>query len=117
MEEKIKKGDVVCIYDKYKPIKETRIVETTVVSVGRKYITTEYDKHNKFNSESLYSDWGGYALFKGTKEECEAYLLKTIEAKKMCREIRDYFDLQSYRHNYDFDLINHVYNLIFKNKS
>ena len=114
MEEKIKKGDVVCIYDRHKPIKETTIVETTVVSAGRKYITTEYDRHNKFDSESLCSDWGGYALFKGTKEECKAYLLKTIEAKKMCREISDYFDRQSYRHNYDFDFINHVYNLIFK---
>ena len=110
MEEKIKKGDFVCIYDRHKPIKETTIVETTVVSAGKKYITTEYDKHNKFDSESLCSDWGGYALFKGTKEECETYLLKTIEAKKMCREISDYFD----RHSYDFDLIEHVHNLIFK---
>lgn len=110
MKKTIKKGDTVCVYYFHGNRKE--IHETEVISSGAKYITTSYDKNNKFDSESLYSDWGGYSLFKGTKEECETYLSKLEDAKTKCREISNYFDTRID----DFDLISQVYDLIINKK-
>lgn len=107
MEKKFKKGDIVCVYYFHPGRKE--IHETEVVSAGKKYITTKHDQSNKFDAESLYSDWGGYSLFKGTEEECETYISKLEDAKTKCREIRSYFDGRIE----DFDLVNKVYNLVF----
>lgn len=107
MEKKFKKGDIVCVYYSHGGRKE--IYETEIISAGKKYIKTKYDHHNNFDSESLYSDYGGYNLFKGTKEECEAYLSKLEDAKTKCREISHYFDSLID----DFDLVNKVYDLVF----
>lgn len=107
MENKIKKGDIVCVYYFHGDRKE--IHETEVISSGSKYITTSYDKTNKFDAESLCSDWGGYSLFKGTEEECEKYLSKLEDTGTKCREIRSYFE----RRIDDFDLVNKVYDLVF----
>lgn len=107
MEKKFKKGDIVCVYYFHGNRKE--IYETEVISSGTKYITTSYDRTNKFDAESLYSDCGGYSLFKGTEEECEKYLSKLEDARTKCREIRSYFE----RRIDDFDLVNKVYDLVF----
>lgn len=107
MEKKFKKGDIVCVYYFYGNRKE--IHETEVISSGAKYITTKYEQRNKFDVQSLCSDWGGYSLFKGTKEECEKYLSKLEEAKIKSREISRYFD----PFIDDFDLVNKVYDLVF----
>lgn len=107
MEKQIKKGDIVCVYYFHGGRKE--IHETEVISSGTKYITTKYEQRNKFDAQSLCSDWGGYSLFKGTEEECEAYLSKIEDAKAKCRKISHYFD--SFID--DFDLVNKVYDLVF----
>ena len=107
MEKKFKKGDIVCVYYFHGNRKE--IHETEVISAGKKYITTKYDQRNKFDAECLYSEFGGYSLFKGTEEECEKYLSKLADAKIKSREICHYFD--SFID--DFDLVNKVYDLVF----
>lgn len=107
MENKFKKGDIVFVYYFHGDKKE--IYETEVISSGTKYITTSYDRTNKFDAQILCSDWGGYSLFKGTEEECEKYLSKLEDAKTKSREISHYFD--SFID--DFDLINKVYDLVF----
>ena len=110
MEKRIKKGDIVCVYYFHGDRKE--IHETEVISSGAKYITTVYDRNNKFDAISLCSDWGGYSLFKGTEEECEKYLSKLEDAKIKSREISHYFDSLID----DFDLVNKVYDLVFNQK-
>jgi len=107
MEKKFKKGDIVCVYYAHGDKKE--IHETEVISSGTKYITTKYEQRNKFDAESLCSDWGGYSLFKGTKEECETYISKFEDAKTKCCEIRSYFEGRID----DFELVNKVYDLVF----
>lgn len=110
MDKKFKKGDTVCVYCRYR---QTREIHETIVTVsGRKYITTEYDPHNKFDVDSLCSEHGGYGLFKGTKEECEKYIAKMEKASQMRRRICSYFDMPQD----DFDLIEQVYNMIFPEK-
>lgn len=108
MEKKIKKGDIVCIYSFHTGSKK-EIHETEVISSGTKYITTSYDRTNKFDTELLRSEFCGYSLFKGTKEECEKYLSKLEDAKIKSREICHYFG--SFID--DFDLVNKVYDLVF----
>ena len=107
MVKQFKKGDIVCVYYFHGNRKE--IHETEVISSGTKYITTSYDRNNKFDVVSLCSDWGGYSLFKGTEEECEKYLSQLEDAKIKSREISNYFD--SFID--DFDLVNKVYDLVF----
>lgn len=107
MEKQFKKGDIVCVYYSHGDRKE--IHETEVISSGKKYITTKYDQRNKFDAERLNSEYGGYDLFKGTKEECEKYLSKLEDTKTKCREIRNYFD----PFIDDFDLVNKIYDLVF----
>jgi len=107
MEKKFKKGDIVCVYYFHGNRKE--INETEVISSGAKYITTKYDHRNKFDAVNLCSEFGGYSLFKGTKEECEKYLSKLEDAKIKSREISHYFD----QFIDDFDLVNKVYDLVF----
>jgi hypothetical protein len=107
MEKQFKKGDIVCVYYFHGNRKE--INETEVISSGKKYITTKYDQRNKFDAERFHSEYGGYDLFKGTKEECEKYLSKLEDAKIKSREISNYFDSVID----DFDLVNKVYDLVF----
>lgn len=107
MEKNFKKGDIVCVYYFHGNRKE--IYETEVISSGAKYITTKYDQRNKFDAKGFHSEYGGYDLFKGTKEECEKYLSKLEDAKIKSREICHYFD--SFID--DFDLVNKVYDLVF----
>ena len=57
----IKKGQKVwiCIYKR-----KTEISETTIKSVGRKYITTDHDDRIKFNRETLIEvDGRGYSSY------------------------------------------------------
>jgi len=110
MEKKIKKGDIVCVYYFHGDRKE--IHETEVISSGAKYITTKYDQRNKFDAKVFHSEYGGYDLFKGTKEECEKYLSKLEDIKVKCREIIKYFDS-----HYDFDIVEKVYGIVFPEKN
>jgi len=108
MNKQFKKGDIVCVYYFHGGSKK-EIHETEVISSGAKYIATKYDQRNKFDAETLCSDFGGYSLFKGSKEECEKYLSKLEDAKIKSRKICHYFD--SFID--DFDLVNKVYDLVF----
>lgn len=110
MEKAFKKGDIVCVYSRDAHRRE--IHETEVISSGKKYITTKYFTSNKFYVDSLCSDWGGYVLFKGTKDECEEYLEKLEDIKVKCRELSKYFDT----HFDDFDMIEKVYGIVFPEK-
>lgn len=111
MEKKFKKGDIVCVYSRDAHRQE--IYETEVISSGKKYITTKYDISNKFDIDNLCSDWGGYVLFKGTKDECEEYLDKLEDIKVKCRELSRYFDT----HFDDFGLIEKVHGIVFSEKN
>ena len=109
MEKNFKKGDIVCVYYFHGNGNRKEIHETEVISSGTKYITTSYDRTNKFDAVSLCSDWGGYSLFKGTEKECEKYLSELEDARIKSREISRYFDSLID----DFDLVNKVYDLVF----
>jgi hypothetical protein len=112
MENNFKKGDIVCVYNRYGNNRNREIHETEVISSGKKYITTKHDKSNKFDIDSLCSDWGGYALFKGTHDKCKEYLEKLGYIKEKCREISHYFDT----HFDNFDMIEKVYGIVFPEK-
>lgn len=86
---KIKKGDVVTVYDDYARIPKV-IAETKVASSGKTWVTTERDRM-KYYAHSLCSEYMGHALFLGTKEECEKFLEKREKAKLMSRELSQYF--------------------------
>ena len=105
MTEKIKKGDVVTVYDDYSRTPKV-IAETKVASSGKTWITTEHDKM-KYYTHSLRSEYLGHALFSGTKEECEKYLERHEKIKMMARELSQYFAIGVP----DFDFTEEVYSL------
>lgn len=109
MEKKIKKGDIVCIMEPEHSGTNYRFhIETTVESSGNKYITTKFNgKSNKFDADTLYSEFMGYKLFKGNKSECEEYIKNSIESKGMIREIESFIHGSE-----DFDLIREIYSII-----
>lgn len=85
--QEFKKGDTVCVINGAKNEYEF-VTETTVKSVGKKYITTEYNgDNNKFDTQTHHSEFLGYILYKGTKEKCEEYVKDRNEAKKLKRKI------------------------------
>ena len=105
MADKIKKGDVVTVYDDYARTPKI-ITETKVASSGKTWITTEYDRM-KYYAHSLHSEYMGHALFLGTKEECEQYLERREKVRMMSRELSQYFATAVP----DFDFTEEVYSL------
>lgn len=102
----IKKGDTVCIIDGSR--NEDRFVcETIVETCGSKYITTSHTgRGNKFSKQSLHSDFMGYRLFKGNKEECLKHIEEKKEKKKMIKEISHYLDWC----DPDYEFVKRIYN-------
>lgn len=80
---KIKKGDPCVIVERYNSSKGRTPRETKVLSAGRKWIYVEcFGKTNKFDVETLHSDYGGYNLFIGNLEEYnEAIRINEIKNK------------------------------------
>lgn len=105
MTNKIKKGDVVTVYDDYSRTPKV-IKETKVASSGKIWITTECDKM-KYYTHSLHSEYMGHALFLGTKEECENFLERREKVRMMARELSQYFSMAVP----DFDFTEEVYSL------
>lgn len=72
---KIKKGDPCVITNRYNSSKSRNPRETKVLSAGRKWIYVEsFGKSNKFDAETLCSDYGGYNIFIGNLEEYNEYV-------------------------------------------
>lgn len=70
------------------------LVETKITSAGSKWIFVEYFyKTNKFDSETLTSDWGGYELFIGTMDEFNEHRKRSEEAKKVRSEIEGFIKI------------------------
>lgn len=111
-DKKIKKGDVVTVYDDYARTPKI-IVETKVASSGKQWITTEYDKM-KYAAHSLCSEYLGHALFLGPKEECEKFLERREKIRLMARELSQYFSMAVP----DFDFTEKAYSMLeeLKNK-
>lgn len=105
MTDKIKKGDVVTVYDYYARTPKV-ITETKVATSGKTWITTEYGRM-KYHTHSLHSEYMGLALFLGTKEECEQYLERREKVRMMSRELSQYFSTDVP----DFDFTEKVYSL------
>ena len=70
-----------------------KLTETKIISAGSKWIFVDYFyKTNKFDSETLTSDWGGYDLFIGTMEEFNEYCKRSAEEKKIRNEIAHFIE-------------------------
>lgn len=82
-QKKIKKGDTCVIVERYGSSKGRTPMETKVLSAGAKWIYVEwFNKSNKFDAETMWSDWGGFSLFIGTLEEYnEAMRINQIKNK------------------------------------
>jgi hypothetical protein len=88
----IKKGDTVCIINTARNDYEF-VTETKVTSAGSKFIVTECSGNsNKFDSDTHRSEYLGYIIYKGAKDECEQYIKDRNEAKKLVREIIHYLE-------------------------
>ena len=93
---KIKKGDIVVIYDAYAN-KGTgkQPCECTVASAGSKWIVPE-NCQLKFSAETLRGERGGYQLFPGNMKEFEDWSSKERLRKDMIREIERRLDDVTY---------------------
>lgn len=105
-ERKIKKGDVVTIYNDYSHTTDKVVAETKVATSGKMWITTEYSRM-KYSAETLRSEYMGHALFIGNEEECRAWLERREKVKMMARELSQYFSIGVP----DFDFTEEVYSL------
>ena len=112
MEKKVKKGDVVTVYDEYSRTK-TIIEETKVASAGKVWITTE-NSRMRYSAETFHSEYMGHALFFGTKEECKEWLERREKVRLMARELSQYFSIGVP----DLDFTEEVYAMFeeYKNK-
>lgn len=83
---KIKKGDP-CVVLEWRTKYESP-TQTKVISAGSKWVYVEhFGKTNKFDAETLQSDWGGYHLFIGTIEEYKEAIRIEEEKKNLIEEI------------------------------
>lgn len=114
MEKKVKKGDVVTVYDAYSRTPKV-ISETKVATSGKEWITTERDRM-KYFAKSLHSEYLGHALFIGTKEECEKFLTRREDVKAKARELYNFFFMGTPEIS-DFDFIDKVYEMYKEHKS
>ena len=81
----LKKGDTVVVYS---DDTRNRTYETTVTSVGRKYITAGTGWMTKFDIETLYAkDWAAYKLFLGNMDEFNVFVEEQEECKELYRKI------------------------------
>ena len=103
---KIKKGDVVTIYDDYSRNTDKVVAETKVATSGKLWITTEYSRM-KYSAETLRSEYMDHGLFIGNEEECRAWLERREKVRLMARELSQYFSMSVP----DFDFTEEVYSL------
>ena len=107
--QELKKGDTVCLINAAKNDYEF-VAETTIKSAGKKYITTEYNgDKNKFDAQTHHSEFCGYIIYKGTKEECEEYVKARNEAKKLKRKIISHLEWGEP----DPKIVKQIYQMIF----
>lgn len=84
---KIKKGDTCVIVQRYSNHGRTP-KETKVLSAGAKWIYVEsFGKTNRFDAESLCSDWGSYDIYPCTLEEYKEAIRVEEEKKNLIEEI------------------------------
>ena len=107
----IGKKAVLFIVPMYHSDKEI-IKETTILSIGRKYLTTSYDTKMKFEE----SDWLEFGLVEKTDTSSKYYLFKDIKDYKDWKEknrlkyyLRDTFQ---YGSNLSLDILREIFRVI-----
>ena len=92
---------------------ENQIIETTVLKVGNKYITTgpdycplKFDIKDDFKQASYYGT--EYEIYLSAED-----IVKEIKREEMFAEIREAFDFSYKKSKFSYEQINAVYNILF----
>lgn len=85
MNNKLKQGDNVIVFDRYKPLEKYR--EDVIVSSGSKNIFVAGHKNLKFYKDTLCSEFMGLEIFPGTKEEFLKYIENETKRLEIVRQL------------------------------